>query len=587
MATIKFKRGSGQPTGLTAYEPAWDTANGRFFINDGSTAVWIGARIDNNTSLAGNCAFAVPTQNAVKTYVDNQVAGGAVSSIDGVTGAVDLIAGSGLSITNPTGSGKGITLTNIGVLSVNGSTGTITNIAVTNAAQTFTGLQTFTNGISAFGVTASYVRSNIGQSLSLASPNTSTASIGIFGAATDALSSIQLKAKIVDLGIGSEKGSVRFNDGDGNYGTLVAPNLAADRTYTFPDATGTIALSENVVTSLVAGTGIQVSSGTGAVTVTNIGVQSLSGTANQITASGSTGAVTLSLPSAVTMPGSLTVTGNLVVNGTTTTVNSTSVVVQDPIISIGGLTNGAPPVSGDVKDRGVAFQYYSTAGRTGFFGHDTSTGRFTYIPVTTSITSEVVSGTAGSAELAGVYGPQRTLVLSGISGAEVPSTITLTSGSLSSTATYFADTHSFSSNGGSSVIKLAGDIGVFSTIASEATTTDKTFTIPDFSGFAVVANSAGATSGWILRAAGPTTVNSWINPTASGFTAFASTNADKLLISGTKTSGTYGVAFALGTGYRDVFIDSNNDITWNTATNTLTVGAGSGKLEGIVDGGGF
>ena len=32
MATIKFKRGTGQPTGLTAYEPAWDTTNNRLFI---------------------------------------------------------------------------------------------------------------------------------------------------------------------------------------------------------------------------------------------------------------------------------------------------------------------------------------------------------------------------------------------------------------------------------------------------------------------------------------------------------------------------------------------------------------------------
>ena len=64
------------------------------------------------------------------------------------------------------------------------------------------------------------------------------------------------------------------------------------------------------VLSAVAGTGISVSSATGAVTFTNTGVTSLSGTANQITMSGSTGAVTASLPSSVTIAGKYTSTGN-------------------------------------------------------------------------------------------------------------------------------------------------------------------------------------------------------------------------------------------------------------------------------------
>ena len=151
MATIKFKRGSGVPTGLTAFEAAWDTSLGRFFIHNGTTATWIGARIDPDTALAGNCAFFVPTQNAVKTYIDNQFAGGAVSSINGVTGAVSILAGSGISVIPPTGSAKGITIANIGVLSINGSTGTLTNVAFTNIAQTFTALQSFSSGISAAG----------------------------------------------------------------------------------------------------------------------------------------------------------------------------------------------------------------------------------------------------------------------------------------------------------------------------------------------------------------------------------------------------------------------------------------------------
>jgi hypothetical protein len=111
--------------------------------------------------------------------------------------------------------------------------------------------------------------------------------------------------------------------------------------------------------------------------------------------------------------------------------------------------------------------------------------------------------------------------------------------------------------------------------------------LPDITGTLPVATTGGATSGWVLRGQGASTVNTWIDPTASGFTAFAATNSVLQLVQGTKTGGTYGVLFALGTGYRDVFLDSANDIVWNTVNNTLTVGNGNGRFEGIVDGGGF
>ena len=59
------------------------------------------------------------------------------------------------------------------------------------------------------------------------------------------------------------------------------------------------------VSSASAGTGISISAATGAITITNTGVQSLTGTTNQITVSGSTGAVTLSLPNTITSNGTV------------------------------------------------------------------------------------------------------------------------------------------------------------------------------------------------------------------------------------------------------------------------------------------
>lgn len=62
----------------------------------------------------------------------------------------------------------------------------------------------------------------------------------------------------------------------------------------------------NYVASLVAGTGISLANNTGegaTPTITNSGVTGLTGTANQITVSASTGSVTLSLPNPISLPG--------------------------------------------------------------------------------------------------------------------------------------------------------------------------------------------------------------------------------------------------------------------------------------------
>ena len=771
MATIKFKRGSGVPTGLTAYEAAWDTSLGRFFIHNGTTATWIGARIDPDTSLVGNCAYFIPTQNAVKTYIDNQVAGGAVSSVDGVTGAVDLLAGTGISITNPTGAAKGITL------AVN------SNVALLDTAQTFTALKSFTAGISAstintlvFGIGNSATAGNItigDGNLNLITTGTSNISIGVKALTattsgiknigigldslrtnTDGFENIGVGASSLysntngkynvafgnealfantnndantavgysalrnttggnntgvgqgslgniffgnnNVGLGKGAGSAVAIGGLGNtsatggiyigteskasthgrtneivigtnavglgsnsavlgastqtaayiYGLVHAMSgvsapggtftgtvtvngssvltstngvtsvdgvtgaidllggigisvtnpTGAAKGITFTNtgvltnaagsgisvsgATGNVTITNTGVTGLVAGTGVSVSSATGNVTITNTGVQSIAGTANQISASGSTGAVTLSLPSAVTMPGSLTVTGNLVVNGTTTTVNSTTVTVQDPIIAIGGLTGNIAPASGDVKDRGILYQYNlapaGTTGATGFFGHDQSTGRFTYIPIVTSVTNDVITGTAGIAEFSGIVSPQRTLTLSGSSGGEVPSTITLTSGLLSSSAVWSASAHRFTTNGSAAQVQIDSDpVNNFSTILTSASTGTRTFTLPNITGTAIVADAAGATSGWLLRAAGPSTQSTWVNPNAAGFTAFTSTN----IITTSDTSDT--VCFV-------TFVNTNADGSQSLRYNSgFTYNAVTNYLEVNIDGGAY
>lgn len=91
--------------------------------------------------------------------------------------------------------------------------------------------------------------------------------------------------------------------------------------------------------------------------------------------------------------GSVVIEGNLTINGTTTTVNSTVVTVDDPIFILGGDTALSAP---DGMDKGILFQWHNgTAAKQGFFGYDSSDGRFTFIEDATNA-SEVISGAAAN-----------------------------------------------------------------------------------------------------------------------------------------------------------------------------------------------
>ena len=159
------------------------------------------------------------------------------------------------------------------------------------------------------------------------------------------------------------------------------------------------------ILTFAAGSGITLTtnSGTDTVTIGNSGVLSLAGTSNEVEVSASTGAITVGLPNDVTITNNLTVGGNLTINGTTTTVNSDVTTIDDPMMLLG--TSGGLPitVTDGGKDRGIAFTYFNSVGRTGFFGLDASASKFTFIPDAVISGDIVTSGNAGDVQFKSIF----------------------------------------------------------------------------------------------------------------------------------------------------------------------------------------
>jgi len=86
--------------------------------------------------------------------------------------------------------------------------------------------------------------------------------------------------------------------------------------------------------------------------------------------------------------GNTVIGGNLTVNGTTTSVNSTVTTLNDPVIKVGD----GSTIAADLIDRGVNFDYGDdTAVKTGFFGFDNATNRFSFKPVVDTADEDYVA----------------------------------------------------------------------------------------------------------------------------------------------------------------------------------------------------
>lgn len=138
-------------------------------------------------------------------------------------------------------------------------------------------------------------------------------------------------------------------------------------------ATGSISVTNTGVTRAIAGTGISLDANNGNVTITNNGVTSITGTANEVDVSSSTGSITIGLPNNVTIANDLSVSGNLYVTGNVVALPVENLVIEDSLIQLANNN-----ISTDIIDIGFYGSYNVGGGtheHTGLF-RDASDGVF-------------------------------------------------------------------------------------------------------------------------------------------------------------------------------------------------------------------
>jgi hypothetical protein len=144
---------------------------------------------------------------------------------------------------------------------------------------------------------------------------------------TQTLTNKTLTSPVV-TGLALNDSSVVFegSSADNNETTLTVTNPTADRTITLPDATGTVALTNNKLDAFAATSSSELASvisdetGTGALVFANT--------------------PTLVTPNIGAATGtSLVLSGDLTVNGTTTTINSTEITIDDKNLTLGSVAS--------------------------------------------------------------------------------------------------------------------------------------------------------------------------------------------------------------------------------------------------------
>ena len=296
-----------------------------------------------------------------------------VNTFNGLTGAVSFdVPVASASVTGVASFGNqfvvsaagAVSLTSNYVASMNGETGAITNVAKTNVAQTFTATQSFVAGLTAAGITVDGTLSLDKRPYTLLGADTNIVNgvpdLLLQGATSNYASRIAINGYSLDGTTGGidlvpYSGNVYIKQGnyaDGDlvpstnqfaslhlqaingfgtvrYGIITVPGtLSANRTLTIPDATGVIALTNQIPSVVLASASVT-------------GVASFNATRFTVSATG-----------AVDLSSAFQVTGDTVVGGTaiTATRSGNSVTIDNNGVrsfngSTGAVTFAVPVAS--------------------------------------------------------------------------------------------------------------------------------------------------------------------------------------------------------------------------------------------------
>jgi predicted secreted protein len=338
--TVLRSTSTDVPSGLTFGEISYSDLNGKFFIgkNDG-TSLWIGAQITSG-DISTNSQYIVPTQSAVKSYVDGVVGGGGavVNTVNGTGGNIVVTGDNGavikvtsgatntisarLATTSVTGvasfTSADFTVSAVGavglkdvVRSVNGLTGTVTItgdggslIGRTNNSFTNRLADASATGVASFSSTYFSVSSGA-VSLASAYQATGDTVITVAGSGiaistsgkTDTLFNIGvtgfngLTGNITVTGDGGSLIGLDNNKFTNRLATTGVTGVASFNATRFSVTNGAVDLAaayQATGDTVQAGSGIAIGSGK---TITNIGVTGFNGLTGNITVTGDGGSL--------------------------------------------------------------------------------------------------------------------------------------------------------------------------------------------------------------------------------------------------------------------------------------------------------
>ena len=343
-------------------------------------------------------------------------------------------------------------------------------------------------------------------------------------------------------------------DGSGNLD--LAATIQANSVALGTDTTG------NYMVDVSAGTGVSVSHTQGEGSTATISIGQAVGTSNDVTFNNLTltgelrGPATFVIdPSAVgDNTGKVVIKGDLQIDGTTTTINSTTLTVDDLVLTLGGDT---APSSDDTFDKGIEYRWFDTQARVGFFGFDRSTGKLTFIPQS-SLSSGVYSGTTGEIDAK----------LDWSNVLNKPTIDNTTYNHLAVTTTGGALLRLNSSGGANDDVKFASGTNVTVAYTNDDTITISSSYVDTNTTYSVKASAQTNGAGIDLDAGGSGSGTDTVKILGSGGTTVTRTDADTITLSSTSVGdGILSIAAkSAGATNTDVTLELSGAYSANTST---------------------